>query len=95
MPRQPGLAAHSRKHLNIKEKNSRLFLETLWLMPCFLCRALGSNQLYCDCNLRWLASWVKRDFVEPGIASCVAPENMRDKLLLTTPASAFQCDGSK
>ncbi|XP_034244479.1 protein slit isoform X1 [Thrips palmi] len=56
--------------------------------------ALGSNQLYCDCNLRWLASWVKRDFVEPGIASCVSPDSMKDKLLLTTPSSAFTCDGT-
>ena len=55
--------------------------------------ALGANQLYCDCNLRWLAAWVKRDFVEPGIASCIAPEPMRDKLLLSTPEAAFLCDG--
>lgn len=53
--------------------------------------ALGSNPLYCDCSMRWLAEWVKKDYVEPGIARCMEPPAMRDKLLLTTPASAFQC----
>ncbi|KMQ95364.1 protein slit, partial [Lasius niger] len=53
--------------------------------------ALGSNPLYCDCSMRWLAEWVKKDYVEPGIARCMEPPTMRDKLLLTTPASAFQC----
>ncbi|XP_058798231.1 protein slit isoform X2 [Phymastichus coffea] len=53
--------------------------------------ALGSNPLYCDCNMRWLAEWVKRDYVEPGIARCAEPASMKDKLLLTTPASSFLC----
>ncbi|KAL1130294.1 hypothetical protein AAG570_013232, partial [Ranatra chinensis] len=56
--------------------------------------ALGSNPLYCDCNMRWLAEWVKRDFVEPGIARCAEPAQLKDKLLLTTPSSMFQCKGS-
>ncbi|CAH1393719.1 unnamed protein product [Nezara viridula] len=53
--------------------------------------ALGSNPLWCDCSLRWLADWVKRDYVEPGIARCSEPPNLKDKLLLTTPSSSFQC----
>uniref|UniRef100_A0ABD2X9L2 Protein slit n=1 Tax=Trichogramma kaykai TaxID=54128 RepID=A0ABD2X9L2_9HYME len=53
--------------------------------------ALASNPLYCDCSMRWLAEWVKKDYVEPGIARCAEPAAMKDKLLLTTPASAFQC----
>lgn len=56
--------------------------------------ALGANPLYCDCSLRWLAEWVKRDFVEPGIASCAEPASMKDKLLLSAPVSSFQCKGS-
>lgn len=55
--------------------------------------ALGANPFYCDCSMKWLADWVKRDYVEPGIARCAEPATMRDKLLLTTPATAFQCKG--
>ncbi|XP_063990691.1 protein slit isoform X1 [Diachasmimorpha longicaudata] len=54
--------------------------------------ALGSNPLYCDCHMRWLAEWVKKDQdVEPGIARCMEPPAMKEKLLLTAPASAFLC----
>lgn len=31
-----------------------------------LCRALGANPLYCNCDLRWLSQWVKAGFKEPG-----------------------------
>ncbi|CAF4205393.1 unnamed protein product [Rotaria socialis] len=53
--------------------------------------ALGGNPFYCDCHLAWLSSWIKADFVEPGIARCAAPPPMTNKLLLTSPISFFQC----
>ncbi|RVE42091.1 hypothetical protein evm_013259 [Chilo suppressalis] len=58
--------------------------------------ALGSNPLYCDCNLRWLAEWVRSagEYVEPGIARCSEPARMRDKLVLSTQASAFSCSSN-
>ncbi|XP_039440093.1 protein slit isoform X3 [Culex pipiens pallens] len=55
--------------------------------------ALGSNPLYCDCSLKWLSEWVKRDYVEPGIARCAEPDAMKDKLVLSTPAAQFVCKG--
>ncbi|KAK3096058.1 hypothetical protein FSP39_022615 [Pinctada imbricata] len=39
--------------------------------------ALGGNSLYCDCNLKWLSDWIKKDYVESGIASCIGPDSMR------------------
>uniref|UniRef100_A0A4W3KIK6 Slit homolog 3 (Drosophila) n=1 Tax=Callorhinchus milii TaxID=7868 RepID=A0A4W3KIK6_CALMI len=55
--------------------------------------ALGANPLHCDCNLRWLSEWVKTGYKEPGIARCTGPEDMNEKLLLTTPSNKFQCKG--
>lgn len=57
------------------------------------CRAIGANPLYCSCNLRWLSSWVKTGYKEPGIARCAGPPDMEGKLLLTTPAKKFECQG--
>ncbi|XP_078669128.1 slit homolog 2 protein-like isoform X5 [Branchiostoma floridae x Branchiostoma belcheri] len=54
--------------------------------------ALGANPLYCDCHLVWLSDWVKKDFIEPGIAKCAGPkQTMADKLLLTAPSRNFVC----
>uniref|UniRef100_A0A8C9QSR8 Slit guidance ligand 1 n=1 Tax=Spermophilus dauricus TaxID=99837 RepID=A0A8C9QSR8_SPEDA len=55
--------------------------------------AIGANPLYCDCHLRWLSSWVKTGYKEPGIARCAGPSDMEGKLLLTTPAKKFECQG--
>jgi len=55
------------------------------------CSALGGNPLYCDCHLGWLSSWIKTDYVEPGIARCTGPSQMANKLLLTSPIFFFQC----
>ncbi|XP_062826545.1 slit homolog 3 protein isoform X3 [Anolis carolinensis] len=56
--------------------------------------ALGTNPLHCDCSLRWLSEWVKAGYKEPGIARCSTPDDMTDRLLLTTPTHHFQCKGA-
>merc|ERR550539_1324756 len=55
--------------------------------------ALGSNPFYCDCDLKWLSEWVKRDYIEPGIAKCSGPGPQKEKLLLTSPSNQFRCTG--
>ncbi|CAH1783872.1 unnamed protein product [Owenia fusiformis] len=55
--------------------------------------ALGDNPLYCDCNLKWLSDWVrmKKDYIEPGIAKCAGPDEMKHQLILTTLPDKFLC----
>ena len=53
--------------------------------------ALGLNPFYCDCNLAWLSSWIKNDYIEPGIARCHGPPLLANKLILTTPIYYFEC----
>ncbi|OQR71391.1 protein slit-like [Tropilaelaps mercedesae] len=53
--------------------------------------AFGGNPLYCDCQMRWLSDWIKKDFIEPGIARCAEPAHMKDKLVLTAPSNSFVC----
>lgn len=65
------------------------------ILPLSSCRAIGANPLYCSCNLRWLSSWVKTGYKEPGIARCAGPPDMEGKLLLTTPAKKFECQGER
>lgn len=64
------------------------------LSDALVARAIGTNPLYCDCRLLWLSDWVKSGYKEPGIARCAGPPGMEGKLLLTTPAHSFQCNGN-
>ena len=43
--------------------------------------------------MKWLSQWVKTDYIELGIAKCSEPADMKNKLLLTSPSSSFQCSG--
>lgn len=52
------------------------------------------NPFYCDCNLAWLSTWIKNDYVEPGIARCQGPSKLANKLILTTPTYFFECNGN-
>lgn len=61
--------------------------------PDFCSAELSPCQHGSTCILRWLSSWVKTGYKEPGIARCAGPPDMEGKLLLTTPAKKFECQG--
>lgn len=60
----------------------------------FSLQAIGSNPFYCDCNLKWLSDWIKTDYIEPGIAKCAEPNDLVQKLILTSPSDNFRCNGN-
>ncbi|CAI5455769.1 unnamed protein product [Caenorhabditis angaria] len=53
--------------------------------------AVGSNSLYCDCQMSWFSRWIKQRFVEAGIARCESPKSVANQLLLTALPSQFVC----
>uniref|UniRef100_A0A915KFC6 LRRCT domain-containing protein n=1 Tax=Romanomermis culicivorax TaxID=13658 RepID=A0A915KFC6_ROMCU len=58
------------------------------------CKAVGNNPLQCDCEMEWFSEWIKKDFLEPGVARCTGPEPLRGQLLLTTPSDQFKCSST-
>jgi len=54
---------------------------------------LGENPWHCDCNLRWMLSWMDRQSVDPGIARCSGPNHMTDRLIISNPSFEFRCNG--
>ena len=64
---------NSQNSNGLKDKNSFFKLNVI-----FVLRALGSNPFYCDCDMKWLSEWVKTDYIEPGIAKCSSPPEMKE-----------------
>ena len=91
LPLSPSLYMYTTVRYKREAGEAAVLTERYVCVCVNLFSALGSNPLYCDCNMRWLAEWVKRDYVEPGIARCAEPASMKDKLLLTAPANSFLC----
>ncbi|CAJ0575042.1 unnamed protein product, partial [Mesorhabditis spiculigera] len=56
--------------------------------------ALGSNSLYCDCNILWFSKWIKQKYIEAGIARCESPTALRNQLLLTAQQNQLLCTES-
>jgi slit 2 len=54
--------------------------------------ALGSNPFHCDCELRWLSELFKKSYIEPGIATCATPNELKDKLVLSASSDRFVCN---
>lgn len=56
---------------------------------------IGSNQLICDCNLRWLGAYLRQNPVETSDARCAEPKRVAKKKLASLDLDKFKCKGSE
>lgn len=43
--------------------------------------------------MKWFSDWIKKEYVEPGIARCTGPKMLKNHLVLTAPSEKLLCDG--
>ena len=56
---------------------------------------LGNNPFICDCNLRWLAAYLRQNPVETSDARCTEPKRVGKKRLASLELDKFKCKGSE
>lgn len=56
---------------------------------------LGNNPFICDCNLRWLAVYLRQNPVETSDARCTEPKRVGKKRLALLELDKFKCKGSE
>ncbi|XP_064488231.1 leucine-rich repeats and immunoglobulin-like domains protein 3 [Ornithodoros turicata] len=55
---------------------------------------LDTNNLLCDCNLRWLPAWIASMGFQAKVSLyCGHPENLRHRAVLNLHLNNFTCDG--
>lgn len=56
---------------------------------------LGNNPFICDCNLKWLAAYLRQNPVETSDARCTEPKRVGKKRLASLELDKFKCKGSE
>jgi hypothetical protein len=51
-----------------------------------------SNSFNCDCNLKWIKSWMKQSNLAIGNPKCALPANMKDRSLANLNDEDFLCN---
>ncbi|RWS18005.1 protein slit-like protein [Dinothrombium tinctorium] len=58
-------------------------------------RHLGENPFICDCNLKWLASYLQKHPIETSDARCDGPRRIQRRRITALDPSKFKCLGSE
>ena len=62
--------------------------------PPPLDRHLAQNPFICDCNLKWLADFLRTNPIETSGARCASPRRLANKRIGQIKSKKFRCSGS-
>lgn len=57
-------------------------------------RHLAQNPFICDCNLKWLADFLRTNPIETSGARCASPGRLANKRIGQIKSKKFRCSGS-
>lgn len=58
-------------------------------------RHLAQNPFICDCNLKWLADFLRTNPIETSGARCASPRRLANKRIGQIKSKKFRCSGSR
>lgn len=62
--------------------------------PAPIDRHLAQNPFICDCNLKWLADFLRTNPIETSGARCASPRRLANKRIGQIKSKKFRCSGS-
>lgn len=68
---------------------------SLMAPPASLDRHLAQNPFICDCNLKWLADFLRTNPIETSGARCASPRRLANKRIGQIKSKKFRCSGSQ
>lgn len=54
---------------------------------------LAQNPFICDCNLKWLADYLRSNPIETSGARCASPRRLANKRIGQIKSKKFRCSG--
>lgn len=57
-------------------------------------RHLAQNPFVCDCNLKWLADFLRANPIETSGARCASPRRLANKRIGQIKSKKFRCSGN-
>lgn len=68
-----------------------------WLLVtrCPRRRHLAQNPFVCDCNLKWLADFLRANPIETSGARCASPRRLANKRIGQIKSKKFRCSGER
>lgn len=61
--------------------------------PYLFSRHLAQNPFICDCNLKWLADYLRSNPIETSGARCASPRRLANKRIGQIKSKKFRCSG--